>query len=64
MRTSAFRTLMTDEFGEYRAASIARDHVFAELGGRTADEALAAGMPAQRIWQAVCDTYEVPAERR
>ncbi len=64
MRTTAFRTLMTDEFGGSRAASIARDHVFAELGGRTADEALAAGLAPQQIWQAVCDAYEVPAERR
>jgi hypothetical protein len=64
MRTTAFRTLMADEFGDSRAGSIARDHVFAELGGRTADEALVAGMPAQRIWDAVCEAYDVSPERR
>ena len=64
MRTTAFRTLMADEFGQSRAGSIARDHVFAELGGRTADEALLAGLPAQQIWDAVCETYDVPTERR
>jgi hypothetical protein len=64
MRTTAFRTLMSDEFGEVRAGSIARDHVFADLGGRTPDEALAAGLPPQRIWAAVCEAYDVPKERR
>ena len=55
---------MSDEFGDVRAGSIARDHVFAELGGRTPDEALAAGLPPQRIWTAVCEAYDVPKERR
>jgi len=64
MRTTAFRTMMSDEFGDMRAGSIARDHVFAELGGRTADEALTAGIAPQRIWQAVCEVYDVPPERR
>jgi Protein of unknown function (DUF3046) len=64
MRTTVFRTMMSDEFGDARAGSIARDHVFAELGGRTADEALAAGLPPQRIWAAVCESFDVPKERR
>jgi hypothetical protein len=64
MRTTVFRTLMVDAFGEIRAASIAHDHVFSELGGNTADQALAAGMPAQRIWQAICEAFDVPPERR
>lgn len=64
MRTTVFRTLMSDEFGDARAGSIARDHVFADLGGRTVDEALAAGMPAQRVWLAVCEAFDVPPERR
>jgi hypothetical protein len=64
MRTTAFRTLMSDEFGELRAGSIARDHVFADLGGRTVDEALAGGVPPQRIWLAVCEAFDVPPERR
>lgn len=64
MRTTAFRTLMSDEFGELRAGSIARDHVFADLGGRTVEQALAAGIPPQRIWLAVCEAFDVPPERR
>lgn len=64
MRTTVFRTMMSDEFGDVRAGSIARDHVFADLGGRTVDEALAEGIPPQRIWLAVCDAFDVPPERR
>ncbi|HVV19688.1 MAG TPA: DUF3046 domain-containing protein [Pseudonocardiaceae bacterium] len=64
MRTTVFRTLMSDEFGAARAAMIAREHVFADLGGRTADEALAAGVPPQQIWRAVCEAFDVPPERR
>lgn len=64
MRTTVFRTLMSQEFGEARAGSIARDHVLADLGGRTVDEALAAGVTPQRIWLAVCDAFDVPTDRR
>lgn len=64
MRTTAFRILMSDEFGDARAAMIAKDHVFADLGGRTANEALAAGVAPQQIWRAVCDAFDVPPNRR
>ncbi len=64
MRTTAFRTLMADEFGATRAAMIASDHVFAELGGRTVDQALAAGLEPKEIWDVVCETYDVPDNRR
>ena len=55
---------MTDEFGAARAAAVARDHVLADLGGRTVDEALEAGLDPRRVWLAVCDAYEVPSTRR
>jgi hypothetical protein len=60
----AFRRMMADEFGDLRAEMIARDHVFAELGGRTVDQALAAGYEPMEIWRAVCDAYDVPPNRR
>jgi hypothetical protein len=56
--------MMADEFGNVRADMIARDHVFADLGGTTVDQALAAGLPPQRVWQAVCEAFDVPPERR
>jgi hypothetical protein len=43
---------------------IAHDHVLSSLGGRTADQALEAGIGAKEIWVAVCDAFEVPENRR
>lgn len=51
-------------FGPVRAPSVAADHVFAALGGRTVSQALDAGIDPKTIWAAVCDTFEVPAELR
>ncbi|GAA4446969.1 DUF3046 domain-containing protein [Actinokineospora soli] len=64
MRITAFRARLAEEFGPVRADTIARDHVFSALGGRTVDQALDAGLPAKEIWRAVCDAFEVPTERR
>jgi hypothetical protein len=64
VRLTQFRELMTDEFGAARAASVARDHVLAALGGRTVEEALEAGIDPRRVWLAVCDAYDVPPARR
>jgi hypothetical protein len=55
---------MADEFGPARAGALAADHVFAELGGRTVDQALEAGLDPKEIWRAVCREYDVPPERR
>ncbi|WP_090477072.1 DUF3046 domain-containing protein [Nakamurella panacisegetis] len=62
MRLTEFRALMTAHFGTHRAASVAADHVFGSLGGRTADEALNAGENPKRVWRIVCETFDVPAE--
>ncbi|GAA0526941.1 Protein of unknown function (DUF3046) [Saccharopolyspora erythraea NRRL 2338] len=64
MRHTVFRRWMADEFGPTRAEMLAQDHVLSSLGGRTADEALEAGMPPKEVWTAVCDAFEVPPERR
>lgn len=64
MRITEFRRLMSDEFGRVRSEMLARDHVFTAFGGRTADQALEAGMDPKDVWQAVCDDFDVPAERR
>jgi len=64
VRQSHFRELMEDEFGPVRAASLARDHVFAELDGQTVEQAVESGVDLRRIWRAVCDAYEVPPARR
>ena len=55
---------MEDEFGPVRAASLARDHVFADLGGRSVEQALEAGIDPRTVWRAVCDAFDVPVSRR
>lgn len=64
MRLSYFRALMEDEFGPIRAASLSRDHVFAQLDGQTVEQAIESGIELRRVWRAVCETYEVPPARR
>jgi hypothetical protein len=64
VRLTHFRVLMAEEFGSVRATSLATDHVFAELGGRTVNEALEAGVQPRDAWRAVCAAFEVPLERR
>ncbi|BBG00793.1 MULTISPECIES: DUF3046 domain-containing protein [Pseudonocardia] len=61
---SHFRGLMDDEFGAVRASSLSRDHVFAELGGLTVEQAIDSGIDLRRVWRAVCEAYEVPVARR
>lgn len=55
---------MADEFGGTRAEMLAKDHVLSGLGGRTVEQALAAGVSAKEIWRQVCQEFDVPAERR
>ena len=55
---------MDEEFGPVRAAALAHDHVFSELGGHTVDGALEAGLDIKRVWAAVCTAFEVHEERR
>ncbi len=60
MRLTEFRGLMATHFGPARASSVAADHVFSVLGGRTVDQALDAGEDPKAVWFAVCDDFEVP----
>lgn len=43
---------------------LARDHVFSELGGRTVDQALEAGVEPRQVWRSVCEAFDIPSERR
>ncbi|MFZ5850967.1 MAG: DUF3046 domain-containing protein [Actinomycetota bacterium] len=64
MRLTEFWGRMHAAFGETYAGSVARDQVLAGLGGRTVEQALAAGVPAKDVWRAVCQDLEVPARLR
>ncbi len=62
MRLREFRTAVEAEFGDHGSALLA-DLVIGELGGRTADAALAAGVDAGQVWLALCRAAGVPPER-
>ena len=55
---------MDRQFGSMRAESLVRDHVFATLDGRTALEAIDAGLPVRKVWLAICEEYDVPKKER
>jgi hypothetical protein len=64
VRQQEFWSRMERQFGPMRSQSVVRDHVFAPLGGRTAVEALEAGVPVRTIWLAICKEYDVPPKER
>lgn len=66
MRLTDLRARLEEAFGPGYAASVARDQVIPQLGGRTIDQALAAGEEVVRVWRAVVAAYpdRVPARLR
>ena len=64
MRLQDFWARLGDQFGPMRADSVARDHVFSSLGGRSAVEAIEAGLPVRRVWLAICEEFDVPRRER
>ena len=64
MRLSEFWLAMADEFGEAYARVLAHDLVLSSAGGLTAEQALKAGVPARRVWLAICEAQDVPESRR
>lgn len=55
---------MDDEFGAGYSRVLGKSLVLARAGGRTAEEALAAGQHPRDVWLAVCEVQDVPEERR
>ena len=55
---------MDDEFGAGYSRVLSSSLVLAGVGGRTADQALSAGVPPRQVWLAVCEVQDVPLERR
>jgi len=57
---------LEETFGPAYAASVARDQVLPELGGRTINQALAEGEDAASVWRGVVEAYpdRVPARIR
>lgn len=64
MRLTVFWDRMNRQFGENYAASVAKDHVLAGVGGRTVNQALADGEDVKAVWLAVCEAFDVPQNLR
>lgn len=64
MRLTDFWERMRTQFGAVYAESLAKDYVFAGLGGRTVERALADGEEAKTVWRAVCEVFDVPERLR
>jgi hypothetical protein len=64
VRLTAFWERMNTQFGDVYAQSVAKDYVFANLGGRTIERALADGADVKMVWRAVCETFNVPESLR
>lgn len=64
MRLTEFWERMEQHFGATYARSWAHDTVLAELGGRTPEQAIAAGTETVDVWRAVWRHEQLPASQR
>jgi hypothetical protein len=66
VRLTDFWQRLDQVFGPGYAGSVANDQVLTQLGGRTIEEALAAGEETVVVWRAVVAAYpeRVPAKLR
>jgi hypothetical protein len=66
VRLTDFWARLEQSFGGAYAHSLAADYNFADLGGRTINEALAQGEEAATVWRVVVSAYpdRVPSRLR
>ncbi|HEY0890996.1 MAG TPA: DUF3046 domain-containing protein [Nocardioides sp.] len=64
MRHTEFWNRMSEALGSGYAEVWAEQYVMAELGGRTAREALDAGVQPKQVWAAVWRALDLPARDR
>lgn len=64
VRLQEFWSRMERQFGAVRSQTVVRDHVFGSLGGRTAAEAIEAGVAVRTVWLEICKEYDVPPKER
>lgn len=60
MKLSEFQRAIIDEFGSTYGQALTTDLVLGELGNRTAQQALAAGIAPREVWIALCREAGVP----
>ncbi|QEO09863.1 DUF3046 domain-containing protein [Protaetiibacter larvae] len=63
MKNSEFRRAVDQEFGPGFGRVLVTETVVLELGNRTPEAALTAGVPASEVWIALCRSQDVPRER-
>ena len=63
MRLTEFRELVHGQFGQVRGSSLLVDHVLSGLGGRTAAQAIEAGIDPRDVWRALCSDFDVPRDQ-
>ena len=63
MRLTEFQELVQAQFGPVRGASMVVDHVLSRLGGRTAAQAIEAGVEPRDVWRALCADFDVPRDQ-
>ena len=64
MRHTEFWARMHAALGEAYAPVWASQQVLASLGGRTVDQALAAGESPKLVWRAVVERLDLPESER
>ena len=64
MRHTEFWERMEHALGIAYMRVWAESHVMSDLGRRTAQEALDAGVPPKQVWRAVWATLELPDSER
>ena len=62
VKLSEFDRAVVEEFGDFGRV-LRKDTVVVELGNRTPDEALAAGIDVRDVWIALCRVQDVPPQR-
>ena len=63
MRISDLRERITLSFGESWAPSFSSDIAISELGSKSVNEALKAGLEPDVIWKAGCKAHPVQTEK-
>jgi hypothetical protein len=64
MRHTEFWSRMEYHLGSAYSRTWAHEHVLASLGGRTVEQALAAGETPKRVWRAVWEALELPPSEK
>jgi len=59
VKHSEFRQALEETFGSAYGRTLAAELVLVPLRNRTADQALADGVPPQEVWDAVCREMEL-----